>query len=287
MTVARNTGGRKNPFCGDLARANSSAAAPHGKKLVRAPLGTPVRPLQQFVHDSFRALVLNPAFSCVGASSAIRRGNYRTGLYKEMGSPGSTAGLARDLFDFVEEQADLGGEFSTFVASFEGPTGVGEGEFEELLWAQLRRLHEEDRRHHGYDPSVSPDPEDADFAFSFAARAFFVVGLHSASSRFARRFAWPTLVFNAHHQFERLREEGRYARLQEVIRRRERELQGSLNPNLAEFGASSEARQYSGRSVEPGWRCPFHAPDADRNVTNGAGEAERGHENEGEDRWTG
>jgi FPC/CPF motif-containing protein YcgG len=291
MTDARNTGRRENPFCEDLARANSSAAVPRGKKLVRVPRGTPVRPLQGFVHDSFRALVLNPAFSCVGARSAIRRGNYRFGLYWQMGSPAATAGLARDLFDFAREQADLGGEFSTFVASFEGPSGVGEDEFEGLLWAQLQQLHEEDRRHHGYAPSVSPDPEDADFAFSFAERAFFVVGLHSASSRFARRFAWPTLVFNAHRQFERLREEGRYSRLQETIRLRERDLQGRLNPNLAEFGTISEARQYSGRPAEPEWRCPFFAPDA-RGPEDGGlgeaglGEAARAPEGAKGDQWT-
>jgi FPC/CPF motif-containing protein YcgG len=69
-------------------------------------------------------------------------------------------------------------------------------------------------------------------------------------------------VFNAHHQFEKLREEGRYARMQEVIRCRERNLQGTLNPNLADFGTSSEARQYSGRPVEEEWRCPFHALQA-------------------------
>jgi FPC/CPF motif-containing protein YcgG len=199
----------------------------------------------------------------VGAKSAIRRGSYRFGLYAEMGSPGSTAGLARDLFDFVEEQDDLDGEFSTFVACFEGPVGLDEEAFEGLLWAQLQRLHEQDRRHHLWNPSVSPDPEDPEFAFSFAGRAFFVVGLHAASSRFARRFAWPTLVFNAHHQFDKLREEGRYDRVQEVIRNRERDLQGSLNPNLADFGTRSEARQYSGRPVEEEWRCPFHGPQAD------------------------
>jgi FPC/CPF motif-containing protein YcgG len=262
VSVARSSGRRENPFSGDLPSANSSAAVPRGKGLVRIPPGAPVRPVQQLVHDSFRALVLNPAFSCVGARSAVRRANYRFGLYARMGSSPATAGLARDLFDFAEEQADLDGEFSTFVASFEEPTGIGEEEFEGVLWAQLRRLHEEDRRHHGYDPAVSPDPEDTNFAFSFAGRAFFVVGLHAASSRFARRFTWPTLVFNAHSQFDRLRDEGRYAQFQEVIRRRERDLQGTLNPNLAEFGTISEARQYSGRPAEPEWRCPFRASDA-------------------------
>ena len=284
MSVARSSGRRENPFSGRLALANGSAAVPVGKKVVRVSNGTSAGPLQRLVHDSFRSLVLNPAFSCVGARSAVRRGNYRFGLYARMGSSAATAGLARDLFDFAEEQADLGSEFSTFVASFEGPTGVGEGGFEGVLWEQLRRLHEEDRRHHGYDPGVSPDPEDADFAFSFAGRAFFVVGLHAASSRFARRFAWPSLVFNAHSQFDRLRDEGRYAQFQEVIRRRERDLQGTLNPNLAEFGTSSEARQYSGRPSEPEWRCPFRASDA--NGQDGPEKGPRVPEDGEEDEWT-
>ena len=275
MSAARDAGRRENPFAGDLALANSSAAAPRGKELVRVLSGTPADPLQAFVHDSFRSLVLDPAFSCVGARSAIRRSNYRFGLYKDLGSEAATAGLARDLFDFAGEQADLGDEFSTFVASFEGPAKLGEGEFERFLWAQLWRLHDEDRRHHAYAPRVSPNPEDVNFAFSFAERAFFVVGLHPASSRLARRFARPTLVFNAHSQFERLREDGRYARLQEAVRRRELDLQGSLNPNLAEFGTVSEARQYSGRPAEPVWRCPFHAPSED-----GPGEATRISEHE-------
>ncbi len=263
--------GCPNPFDGELARANSSYAVFWGKKLVRAVTGEPVAPLQEFVHDSLRAHVLNPRFSCVGAKAAVRSGDYRVGLYDSLDSAGAAAGLARDLFYFVGEQDGFGGHFSTFVASFRGPVVSGEAEFERLLWAQLQRLHEEDKRHHRWAPGVRPDPEDAQFAFSFAEKAFFVVGLHPASSRFARRFAWPTLVFNAHHQFERLRREGRYGRMQEVIRARERELQGTLNPNLADFGVRSEARQYSGRPVEEDWGCPFRAGDAAPNDEVGAG----------------
>jgi uncharacterized protein len=250
---------RPNPFGGDLALSHSSYAAFRGKRLVREPSGEPAPSRMEFVHDSFRALVSNTRFSCVGAKAALGTGSYRVGLYERLGSAGAAAGLARDLFWFVEEQGELDGEFSTFVASFVEPTAADEAAFERLLWEQLQRLHEEDRHYHGWDPSVSADPDDPRFAFSFAGKAFFVVGLHPASSRFARRFAWPTLVFNAHHQFDRLRAEGGYERMQEVIRSRELGLQGYLNPNLGEFGVSSEARQYSGRPAEPGWRCPFHA----------------------------
>jgi hypothetical protein len=250
---------RPNPFGGELAISNSSYAAFRGRRLVRVPSGEPATPRMEYVHDSFRALVSNVRFSCVGAKAALGSGSYRVGLYERMGSTEAAAGLARDLFWFVEEQGEFGDGFSTFVASFVGPAVADEAAFERLLWGQLQRLHEEDRRHHGWDPSVSDDPEDPRFAFSFAGMAFFVVGLHPASSRFARRFAWPTLVFNAHHQFDRLREEGGYERMQEVIRSREIGLQGDLNPNLGEFGVRSEARQYSGRPAEADWRCPFHA----------------------------
>jgi FPC/CPF motif-containing protein YcgG len=39
---------------------------------------------------------------------------------------------------------------------------------------------------------------------------------------------------------------------------RDLRLQGSLNPNLSDFGKKSDARQYSGRAVEANWKCPFH-----------------------------
>lgn len=251
---------RPNPYDhSSLARAHSSYAAYGNGKLVSPfELARPVSAAQEFVHDNLRALVLNPRFSCVGAKSAVLRGYYRHGLYGTMTSPEATMGLARDLFTFVEDQTafDDGG-FSTFVASFTDPPTASEAEFERLLWTQLQQLHDEDRLYFPWDASVSSDPNDGSFSFSFAERAFFVVGLHPASSRLARRFAFPTLVFNAHYQFERLRAQGRFSKIQQAIQQRELALQGSLNPNLSNFGEGSDARQYSGRPVEEDWRCPF------------------------------
>jgi FPC/CPF motif-containing protein YcgG len=105
---------------------------------------------------------------------------------------------------------------------------------------------------------VSDDPANPHFSFSFAGQALFVVGMHPESSRLSRRFRWPTLVFNPRAQFERLRAEGKFERLRTLVRDRDVALQGTLNPNLADFGERSEARQYSGRATEPDWRCPFH-----------------------------
>ena len=99
--------------------------------------------------------------------------------------------------------------------------------------------------------------ESPDFSLSFAGEAFFVVGLHPQASRPARRFRAPVLVFNMHEQFERLRAEGRYERMRSTILVRDERLAGSINPMLQRHGESSEARQYSGRSVDENWRCPF------------------------------
>jgi FPC/CPF motif-containing protein YcgG len=114
-----------------------------------------------------------------------------------------------------------------------------------------------------WDRSVSPDPRDSHFSFSFAGQAFYVIGLHANSSREARRFPWPTLVFNPHEQFERLRTDGKWKRMQQTIRERDTQLQGSINPMLSDFGERSEAPQYSGRAVGEDWqppigKCPFH-----------------------------
>ena len=45
--------------------------------------------------------------------------------------------------------------------------------------------------------------------------------------------------------------------MQETIRHRDLQLQGTINPMLSDFGERSEARQYSGRIVEENWRAPF------------------------------
>jgi uncharacterized protein len=224
------------------------------------PSETP-EPVAEFVHDSFRALILNPRFTCVAAKSAFNKDNYRFSTYQhDLASSEATTLLARDLYLFVNDQERLKeGGFSTFVAAFTGPAGLSETNFETLLWQQLQALHDHDADISDWDSTVSPDPASPHFEWSFGGRAFFVVGLHPASSRFTRRFPFPTLVFNAHFQFEQLRTAGKYERMQQVMRSRDTSLQGNINPNLADFGDASDARQYSGRAVEEGWQCPFHS----------------------------
>ncbi|MCU1383040.1 MAG: hypothetical protein JWL71_1737 [Acidobacteria bacterium] len=253
-----------NPFTQPDALANSNYSRYHNGQLRRADSDEPPTPLTSFVHDGLRGLVLNDQFVCVGGKSAFRHGTYGFGMYADLGSPQSAAGLARDLCSFIEDLPTFGDSLSTYVASFTGPHPQDEAAFERALWGALQSLADLDAPHHRWDPTVSSDPADPRFSFSFGGVAFFVVGLHAASSRIARRFAWPTLIFNPHRQFEQLRESGDFARFRQVIRRGEMRLQGDVNPMLADFGNRSEAMQYSGRRVSGAWRCPFHArPDDD------------------------
>lgn len=196
------------------------------------------------------------AFPCVGARSASNKGRVRFGEYEALGDERDIAVLCDDLHHFSREFPDPGSEPVTFCAMFR--TAVpSEGEFARLMWRHLQSMHAHDSATFGWDPAVGCDPAEADFSFSIAGRAFFVVGLSPVASRLARRSPTPSLVFNFHDQFEHLRANGKYAGLQKVIRRRDIALQGAINPVLARFGEASEARQYSGVAVESGWQCPF------------------------------
>jgi uncharacterized protein len=249
----------RNPFDSDAARAHSSYHGPYDGELVRLLETAPANTFAQVANQAFRAFVLDDAFSCLGAKASLRRENYRLGAYARLDDPAVTEGLARDLYAFAAERHGFESDFTTFIAVFRERAHEDEEAFESALWSQLQRLHDLDARYHAWDERVSADPDDPRFSFSVAGNAFFVVGLHPAASRAARRFAWPTLVFNAHEQFEHLRADGRFGGLQTQIRKRELRLEGGLNPNLADYGRHSEARQYSGRAVEDGWQCPFKA----------------------------
>jgi FPC/CPF motif-containing protein YcgG len=203
------------------------------------------------VRRAFDVFVGDPRYPCLAAKGITRRNDYALHAYGDLGSTDATGALVADLDPFARAaKAGGGGPFTAFVAVFAKRPRMSEEEFERRLWIQLQGLHDGDEASSGWDPAASDDPGDPRFSFSFAGTALFVIGLHPNSSRIARRFAWPALVFNPHAQFERLRRR---------IRARDEALQGHVNPNLTDFGERSEARQYSGRdTTKDQWRCPFH-----------------------------
>ncbi|MEJ7846464.1 MAG: guanitoxin biosynthesis heme-dependent pre-guanitoxin N-hydroxylase GntA [Pyrinomonadaceae bacterium] len=208
-------------------------------------------------YEDFRAYIIDDKFSCIGAKAALNGNLFRVGCYDEINTFETNRLLSHDLGVFAAEQKESATNYASFAAIFTGSKFENENVWERSLWAQLESLHELDRQKFEWDPSVSSDPENPGFSFSFAGTGFFIVGLHPQSSRVARRFSRAAMVFNPHAQFDRLRELDQYERMQQTIRTRELKLQGSLNPNLSDYGTQSEARQYSGRAVEENWKCPF------------------------------
>lgn len=204
------------------------------------------------------AHVADASFPCVGAKAAMARGTLNVLACSRIDSAWDDLRIHDGLVRFAEAYRADPGLFRSFAVVFDGPDGLDETAFERALWSRVQSLSDKDVwRGQDYDARVSHDPEDPHFSLSFGGEAFFIVGLHPNASRPARRFARPTLVFNLHDQFEKLRADGRYEPMREKIMVRDEAVAGSRNPMLSRHGETSEARQYSGREVNPEWRCPF------------------------------
>jgi len=231
----------------------SDEAATEGAALPAAGVGR--------IRHEIADTVADVRYPCLGAKSVFNRGRARIVVFEELAEPGSTEPLYAELSRFStdhpreEDGSRPVPRFASFVAVFRAPTPSTEPTFEELLWRQLGLLHRRDDVE--WDASVRPHPENPHFGFSVAGRAVFVIGMHPAASRLARRTPLPVLVFNLHSQFEQLRSTGRFDRLRDAIRRRDLALQGDVNPMAADHGSRSEARQYSGRAVPDDWSPPY------------------------------
>ncbi|KAF0676889.1 guanitoxin biosynthesis heme-dependent pre-guanitoxin N-hydroxylase GntA [Profundibacterium mesophilum] len=216
------------------------------------------------VKSAFEDFVQSEAFPCVGAKSALVRDAITLCEAREFDNPGSDLDIYRALARFGSDILDPEGPLvQSFVVVFNGPgEPMEEIAFERQMWNRIQSLHNLDVAcGNAWDESTSHDPTSPHFSLSLGGQSYFVIGLHPGASRSARRFSRPALVFNSHEQFERLRADGRYDRMQKVIRERDRALDGEINPMVADFGLGAEAAQYSGRQVDRSWVCPFAKKD--------------------------
>lgn len=215
--------------------------------------------------EEFKAHIAQSSFPCVGAKSALAKGLLEIVIAFDMRSAWDDLRIHDRLIGWAENYRDDPEGLRSIAVIFSQPSSLDENGFEQLLWERLQSFAEKDNwLGQPYDPAVSPDPVDPHFSLSFGGQAYFVVGLHPAASRPARRFSHPVMVFNLHDQFEKLRAGGRYERMRDAILERDRQLAGDINPMLARHGESSEARQYSGRMVGDDWKCPFRDPRLER-----------------------
>lgn len=210
------------------------------------------------ISKSFQQFIQSAEFPCVGAKSALARDALTVLPVGKIDCATDDVEIHRALREFSEQLDHQSPIVRSFVVIFDGPDSLNEEAFEKALWNRLQSLHNLDVvSGQPWNKAVDHDPESPHFSLSIGGEPFFVIGLHPNASRPARRFNKPALVFNSHLQFEKLRADGRFDKMKEIIRKRDEALAGSINPMLNDHGDASEARQYSGRAVDPEWKCPF------------------------------
>lgn len=204
-----------------------------------------------------KAFVADQDFPCVGAKAALRRHQLDILVASDIRRDSYDRMLTERLQNFATRHDVDEKMFVSQAVIYRSDRGLSEEAFETFLWQRLSALHAIDAEDYRWDPRVDSDPNSPHFSLSIGGKGFFVVGLHPNASRLARRFKYPTLVFNLHAQFEKLREEGRYETIRATTIERDIALQGTSNPMLARHGSGPAAAQYSGRRVGKNWKCPF------------------------------
>jgi FPC/CPF motif-containing protein YcgG len=207
---------------------------------------------------AFEQSVRDPLFPCVGAKAALSKEQMTFVVARDMKSAWDDLDIHAQVRSLVHLYHQNRTPFRSLAVIFEHDSGLDELEFERYLWERLQSLSDKDDwLGQKQDARVAHDPNHPEFSLSFGGEAFFIVGLHPLASRPARRFVRPTMIFNLHDQFELLREANQYEKLRASIMDRDLKMAGDINPMLSKHGEVSAARQYSGRAVEKGWKCPY------------------------------
>lgn len=212
---------------------------------------------KQILIDEYLSFVNAKEFPCIAAKAALSKQQIKCMAAGNMACPKDDSAILQFLYSFVDEYRISKDFYNSAVIIFSGPTMYNEEMFDTLLWQRLQALEVLDAKNYRYDNRVETDTASAKFSFSIKEEAFYIIGLHPASSRQARQFKYPALVFNPHNQFEHLRASLKYDAMKNTVRKRDIAFSGSVNPMLQDFGESSEVYQYSGRKYDDSWKCPL------------------------------
>lgn len=213
--------------------------------------------------SAFEEFVREPLFPCVGAKAALLKKQMTFVVARNIKSASDDFDIHAAVRGLVDKYRKNRAPFRSLAVIFQRDLTLDELQFEYHLWERLQTLSNiDDWIGQEKDARVAHDPNHPEFSLSFGGEAFFIIGLHPQASRPARRFVRPTMVFNLHDQFESLREANQYEKLRASILDRDVKIAGNVNPMLAKHGEVSAARQYSGRAVESGWKCPYQRAGA-------------------------
>jgi uncharacterized protein len=200
----------------------------------------------------------NTEFPCVAAKAALVKEQLNVMVAGHMACPKDDRAILDFIYNFTDNYRKSDKMFHSAVIIFPQPEIYSEQMFSQFFWSRLQALSDLDAAGYDYDHRVDMDPHSENFSFSLKGEAYFVIGLHPAASRPARRFKYPAMVFNPHAQFEQLRDANQYKKMQNIIRKRDTALAGDINPMLTDFGDKSEAYQYTGEKLPESWKCPLH-----------------------------
>jgi len=209
------------------------------------------------IQEAYHSFVGDKGFPCIAAKAALAQDQIRIMVCDHIACPKDDWPITQFLYNFVDEYRATSRMYNSAVVIFKGPSECTEEYFDSMMWQRLQSISDLDSQKYSWDQRVDNDPSKAAFSFSIKEEGFYIIGLHPGSSRKARRFQYPALVFNPHDQFEKLRGTEKYSVMKETVRKRDTAFSGSVNPMLADFGQSSEVYQYSGRVYDESWKCPF------------------------------
>jgi FPC/CPF motif-containing protein YcgG len=213
---------------------------------------------KKIIEYEFKDYINDESFPCVGAKSSLTQSNVNFYFAKSILDSTYDDDLYESLKSFGQKLVLDGVALQSYVLIFSDEKQFSEIEFENLLWGKLQALHDIDvARNVDWSTDCESQPESPKFSMSIAGCSFFIIGVHPGASRAARKFKHPVMVFNSHAQFEILRGNGKYKKLQKIIRKKDLEINGSINPMVKNFGDGAEASQYSGRHVDESWKCPL------------------------------
>lgn len=209
------------------------------------------------VINEYLTFLSSKTFPCVAAKDALTKDHIRIFVADNIGCPKDDKAILNFLYSFTEFYRNSNKGFYSAAVIFKQNEPISEEQFDKTLWERLQNLSNMDALLYKNDIRVAANPKDVNFSFSLMEEAYFIVGLNPMSSRPARRFKYPTLVFNPHAQFEQMKTDARYEKMKTIVRKRDVIFSGSVNPMLTDFGEASEVYQYSGRNYDSNWCCPF------------------------------
>ncbi|MBA4053489.1 MAG: YqcI/YcgG family protein [Marivirga sp.] len=207
--------------------------------------------------DAYLEFLGDKGYPCIAAKAALSRSHIHCMVAGDMAQSTDDKKILNFLYHFVDHYRMAKRPYHSASIIFQEPQLSGEEMFDRLLWSRLNALAMLDREKFAHDPRVDSCPHSPRFSFSIKAEAFFIIGLNPLSKRKSRAFKYPSIVFNPHQEFERLRRVNKYEQMKKAVRKRDTMFSGSVNPMLTDFGEASEVFQYSGIQYKPEWVCPL------------------------------